>query len=348
MKDHHPINTPHLGNHCMIIRESAKVHMSGHVTISAVKSDGTEREVSFRNLIVDSGIDYVVANSDVPDSTMPIKVARFGLGSTAPTNADVGLETPHGAYSSQGVVVSRKKHAADGTVIASGSVETPLAYTSTNWTFTFNSTTVPAGTLAEVGIFGEEETGERILWARALIKDDEGNPTTFTVDGDEILYVRYELRKYVPADVTGQIEIAGTTYDYTIRPFNVNSADWNADAPVFGPIIDTMNHVFDTGLLDIHETSHGIPPEGAEPGAMIAAPYVPGTGYRDVTVRWEALEGLIDTGIAKIGGIPYTPVGSVTPVTDVSSYQVAFNPAVVKDDRHRLSITLRYTLTRKA
>lgn len=332
----------------MVIQQAAKVHMSGHVTISAVKPDGITREVTFRNLIVDSGIDFAVANADDPDSALPIKVARFGLGTTAPVNTDTNLETPHGAFSSAGVVVSRKKHSADGTVIAAGDTTTPLAYTSTNWTFTFNSTTVPAGTLAEVGIFGDEEASVRPMWARALIKDDEGNPTTFTVDGDEVLYVRYELRKYVPADVTGQIDIAGTTYDYTIRPFNVNSADWNADAPVFGPLIDTMTHVFDTGLLDMHEGDHGAAPEGAEPGAMLAAPYAPGTGYRDVTVRWEALEGLIATGIAKIGGIPYTPVGSADPVTDVGSYQVAFTPAVVKDDRHRLSITLRYTLTRKA
>lgn len=332
----------------MVIQQAAKVHMSGHVTISAVKPNGETKEVSFRNLIVDSGIDFAVANADDPTSTLPIKVAKFGLGATVPTNTDVDLETPHGAFSSTGVVVSRKKHSADGSAIAAGDTTTPLAYTSTNWTFTFASTTVPAGTLAEVGIFGDEDAGTRPMWARALIKDDEGNPTTFAVDGDEILYVRYELRKYVPADVTGQIVIAGTTYDYTIRPFNVNHNDWNADAPVFGPLVDTMTHVFDSGLLDMHESDHGAAPEGAEPGAMLAAPYVPGTGYRDVTVRWEALEGLISTGIVKIGGIPYTPVGSSTPVTAVGAYQVAFQPAVVKDDRHRLSITLRYTLTRRA
>lgn len=333
----------------MIIQQAAKVHMSGHVTVTAVKPSGDVRESTFRNLIVDAGIEVAVSQAHDDSSLLPIKVARFGLGAATPDVTDSDLQNPHGAFSTAGSIVSRRKHAADGTVIASGDSTTPLAYTSTNWTFTFPATTVPAGDLAEIGVFGDVDigTGQRPMWARALIKDDAGNDTTFNVEGDEVLYIRYELRKYVPSDVTGQVEIAGTTYNYTIRPFNVNDVAWNADAPVFGPLGDTMTHVFDTGIVDMHDTTHGAVPVGADPGAMSVEPYDPGTGYRDVTIRWEALEGLIDTGIARIGGAPYTPIGSSTPVTKLGSYQVGFIPAVEKDDRHRLSVTLRYTLTRR-
>lgn len=327
-----------------MIATGSEIQLAGFFTIQAVRNGIVVNQASFPNLITNAGLELAVKNStDSNVSTLPIEYAQFGLGTAAPVATHTNLTTPHGMFSGAGTIASRKKFTATGNEIVAGDATTPLGYHATTWTFTFAAGDVPMGDLGEIGIFWEDADGSgKKMWSKARIKNDAGVPTTFSVDGDETLYVRYELRKYIPEDVTGTVSIAGVDYDYIIRPFNVNSDKWHADAPVFGPLNNTFTNVFDQPLVDMHLASHGTPVAVA--GSTTILPHVTGNVYRDIMVRWEALEGLAPGGIRKIGGAPYTPNGSSFPVTDVSNYQLEFDPPVPKDDRHRLAITFRYTL----
>lgn len=326
----------------------SEIQLAGFFTIQSVRNGVVVNQASFPNLITNAGLIRATLNSSDPSiSALPIEYAMFGTGTTPPTAVDVDLTTPHGLFSGMGNIASRKKYTKTGAEVIAGSSSTPLGYQATTWTFTFAAGDVPMGELGEIGIFWEDpDTAEKKLWSKALIRNDAGNPTTFSVDGDEVLYVRYELRKYVPEDVTGTVTIAGENYNYLIRPFNVNGDKWNADAPVFGALMNTFTNVFDQPLVDVHLASHGNP--AAAPGRTTVIPHEDGKMYRDITIKWEALEGLVPGGIKKIGGAPYTPFGSIFPVTDLSNYQIEFSPPIPKDDRHRLSITFRYTLSYKA
>lgn len=328
-----------------MIANGSEIQLAGFFTIKAVRDGMVVNQASFPNLITNAGLELAVKNStDTTVSALPIEYAHFGLGTAAPSANHTGLTTPHGQYSNVGTIASRKKFTSTHNEIVAGDATTPLGYHATTWTFTFVAGDVPMGDLGEIGIFWEDPDGSgKKMWSKAQIKNDAGVPTTFSVDGDETLYVRYELRKYIPEEVTGSVSIAGTDYSYIIRPFNVNSDKWHADAPVFGPLNNTFTNVFDQPLVDMHLSTHGTPVAVA--GSTTILPHTAGTAYRDVTIRWEALEGLAPGGIKKVGGAPYTPNGSSFPVTDVSNYQLEFDPPVPKDDRHRLAITFRYTLT---
>lgn len=74
--------------------------------------------------------------------------------------------------------------------------------------------------------------------SRALTRDGDGDPSSVAVLEDEYLDVYYRRRMYpghitestgVPTDTTGSIDIAGVTYNYTIRPAQVATASrWGA------------------------------------------------------------------------------------------------------------------------
>jgi hypothetical protein len=85
------------------------------------------------------------------------------------------------------------------------------------------ATGVAAGNIAEIGIYsyGASKTA---LTSRALILDTSGNPTTITVQSDEVLNVTYEFRVYIQTtDISSTFVSDGVTYNTVLRPSNINS-----------------------------------------------------------------------------------------------------------------------------
>lgn len=101
-------------------------------------------------------------------------------------------------------------------------VTTPKRY-SMSWAVWRFAAGAAAGNISEVGISMAGASSSSTLYARALVVDALGNPTTITVLSDEILDVRYEMYKYAPtADITGNttftIDGVPIVHSYTIRP----------------------------------------------------------------------------------------------------------------------------------
>jgi hypothetical protein len=88
---------------------------------------------------------------------------------------------------------------------------------------------VAEGIIAETAVSDQATTGE--AYSRALVSDGVGGTTTIQVLSDEWLDVAYDHRLYPDHilsgggadDGTGSITISGTSYDYVIRPANVDA-----------------------------------------------------------------------------------------------------------------------------
>lgn len=117
-----------------------------------------------------------------------------GTGSTPPTILDTDMES------------ELAKVEGDITPNTSGYVAATAnypAYFYVRQYYTFGTGTA-AGNISEIGVFPRNYFDSDIgitgnIFSRALILDENGNPTTITVLSDEILEVTYECREYVDA-----------------------------------------------------------------------------------------------------------------------------------------------------
>ena len=142
----------------------------------------------FPNLVTDAGLDYSASNF------VPLEYCQIGSGSTAPTVADIGLDTWIAAQ--------------QGTYQAPTVNSTSPYYISHIVEYHF-AIGAAAGNLSEIGI-GWQPSGAT-LFSRALILDASSTPTTITVLSDEYLYVTYEHRFYPSeTDATGSVVFTGS------------------------------------------------------------------------------------------------------------------------------------------
>lgn len=179
--------------------------VSGHIVLTTHLADhlgepipGTARErARFDNLITDTGLDLIGVGNDISN-------ACVGSGSTAPANTDTALAAQISAASSLNT--------------SSTSYNASPEYGQRTTVFRFGAGAA-AGNLAEVGVKYSSS-----LYARALILDGGGSPTTITVLAGEILDVTY-IQRIVPpaADASGSVVINGITYGWVARPANVGT-----------------------------------------------------------------------------------------------------------------------------
>src|SRR5690606_16896989 len=176
----------------------------------------------FNNLILDQGLNQIGGSFN--GSTL--NNAFVGTGNAAPNVGDTQLQS---LLATSNSILS---------VSASTSAVSPYGASKT-WVFRFNAG-VAAGNLAEVGV-GNAAT---LLFSRALIQDDLGNPTTFPVAGDEVLDVTYQLTYFPPLDdVLGTIEITGSgNHDFIWRASQVgNASGWGMPGGVTNISIREIN-----------------------------------------------------------------------------------------------------------
>lgn len=89
------------------------------------------------------------------------------------------------------------------------------------------------GSLKELGLYTSSTGG--VMWNHALIVDGVGSPTTIVKGAEQVLDVFYECRTYpVLTDQTGTFDLSGVSYDYTLRPCqldaNVFAYGWSSGA----------------------------------------------------------------------------------------------------------------------
>ena len=172
---------------------------------------GEIREYEFKNLILNSGIDYYMTSSN-----SFISGCILGSSSVPPVATDTTITN---------ILGTSTTYQTGG---AGGSNTTVLPYyTSRYWTYRFIEG-VATGNIAQVAMpYGSVNAANNTytgLFSKALVKDGNGTPITITKLADEVLDVTYTLRIYTPsADVTGTTTISGVNYDYIVRAANAGS-----------------------------------------------------------------------------------------------------------------------------
>jgi hypothetical protein len=273
------------------------------------------------NLVTDSGLNR-------------LGVAAFrntcvvGTGSNEPTVFDAQLQstrarTTTGAPNSPGTTAQSSE---------------PY-YTQVNPGFRFGVGSA-SGNLTEVGIgwFTGNGLGDYTLFARALIRDELGDPTTVTVLGDEVLDVYYALRIYPPTvDATYDISISGETYSCITRASTVsNNQSWTVPA---GRVTftsfpgGTAPGVFNGPIGTITGGPSGVATYNASISNLA---YSNNSLYQDATLNWGLDQGNVSGGIR-----------SVRYQTGAGCYQTQFDPPIPKDNTKVLAVSFRVGWARR-
>ena len=269
----------------------------------------------FPNLVTDAGLDQSASNYSI------LSYCHVGSGSTAPTVADIGLDTFIAAQQ--------------------GGHQTPTVNSTSPYYISHIveyhfAIGAAAGNLSEIGI-GWGGSGAT-LFSRALILDAGGTPTTITVLSDEYLYVTYEHRFYPSeTDATGSVVFTGSiggTYTYTLRPAKIDTLipvpyGVTANVPLY------MNFISSTSM-NVYDGSIGIitaSPTGNAAGLsttyVTIDPYIDGSFTSTYTLALPPSVGNLAAGIKSlmfIWGPNYHQIefGTAIPKTDVDSLSLTF------------------------
>lgn len=277
------------------------------------------------NLITNAGLNSAFAASGIRIENLTDYCA-VGSGNTAPSFSDTQLVAQLGSRTN---TTTSANHGISGS---------PEYYGYAIRTFQFPLSGV-IGNVAELGLFSDG-TGTN-AFTRSLVKDGEGNPTTFPVLDGEQLFVTYELREYRNlADTTGSIVLEGNTYDYTIRSINVNTTNSlltltaTAECAVYANQGTLLAHEADT----IPPITGGISGTSTAGTSFTLGPYTADTFERAVSVTWGPAIANYTTGIGSIG--------VRTRNNGTYRYGIFFSPKIPKTNTKSLSLTVKTAITR--
>ena len=292
---------------------------------------GEVREYEFKNLILNSGIDYYMTSSNTF-----INGCILGSSSVPPVATDTTITN---------ILGTSTTFQASG---AGGSNTTVLPYyTSYYWTYRFIEG-VATGNIAQVAItYGSVNAANNTytgLFSKALVKDGNGTPITITKLADEVLDVTYTLRMYAPElDVTGTTTISGVNYDYIVRAANAGS--WSLGSGAASSVHTAKAY---TGTIG---TQLGTP-SGSSGDAVTKTfdTYVVGTHTRTATIFWDLNNGNLSGGIRSV----YLLFGNTSYGAGIYfQIQYTANPAhpdttvtIPKDATKRLTLKYQFTVGR--
>lgn len=309
-----------------MVKTQARLEGIYQLTVRDVRTgEITKQTKPFKNLITNSGLDYIFIGFPGPFSILQsFQGAYVGTGTTTPAFTDTTLTTfLAGVNSSVGASSPMSFW-----VYVAG---TPPYWTSTgSWTFPAGSAT---GTLAEVGIGGVISTSPNyILQSHALIVDGGGTPTTITVLSTEALTLTYTLNLYWDTTThTGTISISGVTYNISWLPQSINSPSGTPGNSAIGPSLRLTGYNGSIGTYLSNPTgSNGTNNDTGSVGS-----YTTGTYYLDITYTCD------------INHLNFT--GGITVLTISSNYhkfQIGFTPAIPKDNTKSFTFVNRIAVAR--
>lgn len=306
------------------IESRAQVGVCGYYMGKAIKPGiGVVREfgtsVPVPNLITDIGMDALGSGGS-------FLRMHLGTGTTPPQFTDTQLQN-------FGVNVL----ATNGSATFSSSGSSPwYGQIAITWTSAVGGAT---GTWYEIGVSNQNTNGN--LRSRALILDNDLNPTGFTVQADEQFQGTYIFRIYAPSsDYPETVALSGTNYDTITRAIAVNVANnnspgnWAPKIQASAPFNAATNECrpYTGGLVS--ETSSA--PTGVINNApsVSTATYGAGNHYVDGSFRW-------GSGLA---------VGTLrTFVLSFQSarFQVEYDPTITKLTSEEIIINQRLGWARK-
>lgn len=300
------------------------LELAGYYKITATNKDTLEERVLadwFPNLITNNGLNLI--NFGHGDMN---RYCYVGSGSNAPTVNDSSL---------QNKIATKMDDNSLGSQLAK-STSPYYGYCTRSWTFEPGEA---IGNLSEVGC-GKDALGVNIF-SRSLITDAQGNPITITVLADDYLTIIYELRCYPPlTDSVSTVDIAGVATECTVRAADVTSGThwgfynvggYNTAANIGGG----MSHTVFKGVLGNITGS----PTLSLGNINLSAPtdvYTQGSYFRDGVINLSLTQGNSAEGISAIQFNTW-----------LGSFQVGFNPPIVKDNTRTLRINYRVSWGRK-
>jgi hypothetical protein len=204
--------------------------LESYFKIEVKKNNGDIRSTGWiKNLILDQGLTFLRGTG-----VSPWDFCYVGSSSAPPSTTQTTL-------------VSQIAQSASGSGgVSSANVDGGYYEITMQYNFAEG---VAAGNISEIGC----GRNGGLLYARALIKDSGGNPTTITVLPDESLIVTWAHRRYWPTtDASGSIINTGNrggTYSWVSRAAEV--ASWTIAAPgsatLAGIGFSTSGNTFFTG-----------------------------------------------------------------------------------------------------
>ena len=300
------------------------LELAGYYRITATNKDTLEERVLadwFPNLITNNGLNLINFGNGNMTS-----YCYVGSGSTAPTVNDSGL---------QNLVAVKVAGSLMFTSYSAKTTPPYYGYATRSWTFAPGEA---VGNLSEVGC-GKDALGVNIF-SRSLITDALGNPITITVLANDYLTITYELRCYPPLeDSVSTVDIAGVATECTVRAAEVTTGyrwgfyqdgdhntvvnGYSAPVTVFKGVLGSITGSPTLSLGNVTQSS---------PTDV----YTPGSHFRDGVVNLSLAQGNSVEGISAIQ-IP----------TWIGSFQIGFNPPIVKDNTRTLRINYRVSWGRK-
>lgn len=274
-------------------------------------------EIPVHNLLTDLGLDALGGTS------CNFIRMHLGTGTATPLVTDTAL-------TAFGVNVSSAAPA-----VTEGAVGSPSFYgwRRLSWTSAVGGAT---GNWTEIGISSQDTNGA--LRSKALILDNLGAPTTFTVLADEQFQGFYEFRMYAPTgDDVRTVDISGVPYSVTTR------------AALAGSWVAPLINVGDSGLgqlgTNIHYTGglgaitaspSGAVVNGQYPAWTRPAAYGSGSYYRD----------------NRLTVTPSLWVRTWQSISNIASahnhaFQINYNPAIAKTNIETIILNQRISWARR-
>jgi hypothetical protein len=289
--------------------------LQGWFKIEATKLDGSKRLLAdwFPNLVTDAGLNRIGTGSYLTS-------CHVGTSNTAPTVTDTTVG---------GFLAASSSRFSD----TNGAQSSAPYYGWRQITYRFALGAV-VGNVASVAIATSNTNGgSTILFSRALVLDEFGDPTTVTVLADEILDVTYQLRLYPPLTdvVRDGVTIAGSgTHDTITRARSVTSSSWSAwlgSVATISPASPSPIAVYNGDIGAITGS-----PSGSSGSANPSnAAYGNNNLYRDGSVSYGLTQGNVSGGIR-----------SASWTTSIGLYQTRFDPVIAKNSSKTLSLSFRY------
>jgi hypothetical protein len=247
-----------------------------------------------------------------------------GTGTSTPLVTDTGLQSPLTSTSDR-----------SGIGGGYGNSGEPDYYLWRRHAYRF-AAGVAAGNLTEIGI----SSTNSVFLSRSLIKDEFGQPTSFTVLSDEVLDVVYEFRSYPNlSDLEYTISVAGQSHDLISRVSNVSYAYFSSLSSAISFSVSSSYYYM------VH----------AEPIGSILS-YPPGTASGAASAILQAYQNnsvsavQINYGLSEgnfVGGIKSLSVGA--PAMDYShtGFQININPPIMKTSSHVLALNCQFSWGRR-
>lgn len=300
------------------VEVAANSSFEGRFKLVAIKPGvGVRSETPWiKNLILNTGLVHLGIDS--------VRAKCWvGTGTSTPLVTDAGLENPLTSTTDTSGVGS-----------GYGNSGEPDYYLWRRHAYRF-APGAAAGNLTEIGI----SSSAGVFLSRSLIKDEFGQPTSFTVLSDEVLDVVYEFRSYPNlSDLEYTISVAGQSHDLISRVSNVGYNHPSALRSYYGFNTAYNNYVVYEGPIG-SITSY--PSGSASQASSVTVQAYQNNSASAVQINF----GLSQGNFA--GGIKSLVISSGATNMSTPGFQININPPIMKTNSHVLALSAQYSWGRR-